>query len=112
MNYSIIFTEISLSPETSSLPPNYLTYISTAFCMSTAKLYDLFHSFCLCRLCSYRGTDFSRKNLTFSYPEENSEILTKNRTFTDLKMKPGNSGYGPGAGKYPAKTGGLAALPL
>ena len=30
------------------IPQNYSTYISTAVCMSTAKLYDIFHSLDLC----------------------------------------------------------------
>ena len=62
--------------------------------------------------CVVTAVQIFPKKSDFFVPEENSEILTKNRTFTDLKMKPGNSGYGPGARKYPAKMGGLAALPL
>ena len=48
---------------------------------------------------------FSEKSDFFGSGRKNSEILTKNRTFTDPRMKPRNSGYGLGALKYRAKTG-------
>ena len=101
--------------------------IVTAVCMSTTKLYDIYifqqRSACLppnymtyliryvfvacvctdCGRLKYRF--FSEKSDFFGSGRKNSETLTKNRTFTDPRMKPGNSGYGPGARKYHVKTG-------
>ena len=48
---------------------------------------------------------FSEKSDFFRSGRKNSAILMKNRTFTHPRMKPGNSGYGPGARKYRIKTG-------
>ena len=82
--------------QSACLPPNCMTYLICYVFVACVPLTDRG------RL-KYRF--FSEKLDFFGSGRKNSEILTKNRTFTDPRMKPGNSGYGPGARKYRVKTG-------